>query len=37
VEDVFTFADLMDVHEMIDVKARNERAVQKYLEKTRAR
>jgi hypothetical protein len=35
VSDVFTFADLMDIHEMLDVKARNERAAHDYMAKKR--
>lgn len=35
IDDVFTFADLMDAHEFLDVKAINEKRVQRYLEKKR--
>jgi hypothetical protein len=33
VSDAFTFVDLMDIHEAIDVKLRNEQAVQDYMAK----
>lgn len=31
--DVFTFADLIDVHEYLDVKARNEKIMEAYLKR----
>lgn len=33
VTDVFTFADLIDMHEILDVKARNEKTWHDYLKR----
>jgi len=35
VTDVFTFADLLDAHELLDIKAINEKRVQDYMAKKR--